>query len=164
MALEFTLGPEEGKLVWLVGLGVRFLARGEQTGGRFAVVEHPIKPRALAAPLHTHEGEDEISYVVEGRVGVQVGDQVRVAGPGTVIFKPRGIPHAFWNAGDAPARLIEIITPAGFEKYFEEAAQLFGPSGPRDPEQLQALQARYRLHMDFGSIPALINAHGLATI
>ena len=86
------VAPGEGKLVWLQGLGVRFLVDGEQTGGRFALVEHPLQPRALGAPLHTHESEDEISYVVEGEVGVQVGERVQVAGPGAVVFKPRGIP------------------------------------------------------------------------
>jgi quercetin dioxygenase-like cupin family protein len=157
------LAPGEGKLVWLQGLGVRFLVDGEQTGGRFALVEHPLRPRALGAPLHTHENEDEISYVMEGEVGVQVGERVQVAGPGAVIVKPRGIPHAFWNAGEAPARLLELITPAGFERYFEAAAEFFAAGGPPDPERAAALFAQYRLRMDLGSIPALIEAHGLAT-
>ena len=69
MQADFLLPPGGGKLVWLYGLGVRFLVGGEQTGGRFALVEHPIKPRALAAPLHTHTDEDEISYVLEGEIG-----------------------------------------------------------------------------------------------
>ena len=156
------VAPGEGKLVWLQGLGVRFLVDGEQTGGRFALVEHPLQPRALGAPLHTHESEDEISYVMEGEVGVQVGERVQVAGPGAVIFKPRGIPHAFWNAGDAPARILELITPAGFERYFEEAAALFAGGGPPDPARAAALFAQYGLQMDLGSIPALIQEHGLA--
>jgi len=156
------VAPGEGKTVWLQGLGVRFLLDGEQTGGRFALVEHPLAPRALGAPLHTHEGEDEISYVMEGEVGVQVGERVEVAGPGAVIFKPRGIPHAFWNAGEAPARLLELITPAGFERYFEEAAELFAAGGPPDPQRAGALFAQYRLQMDLGSIPALMQTHGLA--
>ena len=156
------VAPGEGKLVWLQGLGVRFLVDGEQTGGRFALVEHPLQPRALGAPLHTHESEDEISYVMEGEVGVQVGDRVQVAGPGAVIFKPRGIPHAFWNAGDAPARLLELITPAGFERYFEEAAAFFAAGGPPDPVRAAALFEQYGLQMDLGSIPALIQEHSLA--
>ena len=162
MQSGIVLAPGEGKLVWLQGLGVRFLVDGEQTGGRFALVEHPLRPRALGAPLHTHENEDEISYVVEGEVGVQVGERVQVAGPGAVIVKPRGIPHAFWNAGEAPARLLELITPAGFERYFEAAAALFADGGPPDPARAAALFAQYRLQMDLGSIPALIHEHGLA--
>ena len=112
---DLVLPPDAGKLVWLHDLGVRFMLSGEQTDGRFALVEHPIRPRALAAPLHTHADEDEISYILEGEVGVQLGERVLRAGPGTLVFKPRGVPHAFWNPGDAPARLLELISPAGLE-------------------------------------------------
>src|SRR4051812_14444193 len=98
-------------------LGNRYLLRGEETGGRFAMLEHTIAPRALGAPMHTHEHEDEFSLVLAGRGGVQIGDEVTVAGPGDVVRKPRGIAHAFWNAGDEPARLVELISPAGFEAY-----------------------------------------------
>ena len=72
--------------------------------------------------MHMHEREDEYSFVLEGRVGVQIGDEVAEAGPGELVAKPRGIPHSFWNAGDEPARLLELISPAGFERYFEELA------------------------------------------
>jgi quercetin dioxygenase-like cupin family protein len=158
---DLVLPPDTGKLVWLHDLGVRFMLSGEQTGGRFALVEHPIRPRALAAPLHTHANEDEISYILEGEVGVQIGERVLRAGPGTLVFKPRGVPHAFWNQGDAPARLLELISPAGFERYFEEAAALYA-SGSRDTELAAELRRRYRLDMDLGSIPRLLQAHGLA--
>ena len=92
-------------------LGTRYLIRGEATGGRFALIEHEIPPRALAAPVHVHEREDEYSFVLEGRVGVQIGEEDLVAGPGELVVKPRGIPHAFWNAGDETARLLELISP-----------------------------------------------------
>ncbi len=159
---DIMLASGEGRTVQLQGLGVRFLVSGDQTGGRFAMVKHPLAPRALGSPLHTHENEDEISSVLEGEIGVQVGEQVHVARPGAVVFKPRGIPHAFWNAGDTPARLLEVITPAGFEGYFEEAAQLFAGGGQPDPARAAALFEQYHLHMDLSSIPALMQARGLA--
>src|SRR5947209_2532409 len=71
-----------------------------------------------------------------------------------------GVPHAFWNPGDAPARLLELISPAGFERYFEEAAALYA-SGSRDTELAAELRRQYRLEMDLGSIPRLLQAHGL---
>lgn len=160
---DLVLPPEAGKLVWLQGLGVRFMISGEQTQGRFALVEHPIRPRALASPLHTHADEDEISYILEGEVGVEIGDRVLHATPGMLVFKPRGVPHAFWNAGERPARLLELISPAGFEGYFEEAAALFA-SGPPDPERAAELMQRYCLQMDLGSVAQLIQAHGLMGI
>jgi quercetin dioxygenase-like cupin family protein len=155
---------DAGKFVRLMQLGVRYLIRGEQTCGRLAVVEHPLPPHALGAPLHTHTREDEISYVAEGTIGVQIGDEVYSAGPGDTIRKPRGIPHAFWNASDAPARLSEIITPAGFEGYFEEMAALFAEAGAGlpAPERAGAVLAKYALSLDFGSVPVLAQRYGLS--
>ena len=90
---------------------------GMKSGGGFALVEHPMGPRVLGAPLHRHTHEDEYSYVLEGKVGALLGDEVVYGEVGDLIFKPRGQWHSFWNAGDEPARILEIISPAGFEKY-----------------------------------------------
>ena len=162
---RIVLSPDEGEALEFGGLGVRFMIDGAQSGGTFALVEHPIGPRVLAAPMHTHRHEDEYTYVLEGEVGVQVGDEVRVARPGDLVFKPRGIPHAFWNAGDAPARALEIISPAGFERYFLEIAPLLPPAhpGPPDEQRLFAVQEKYGLEMDMSSIPTLAERHGLVT-
>jgi quercetin dioxygenase-like cupin family protein len=157
------LSPEEGETVWLRKLGIRFMIGGEQSGGTFALVEHPIGPRALAAPMHTHEREDEYTYVLEGEVGFQIGEEVLVAKPGDLVFKPRDVPHAFWNATDEPARALEIISPAGFERYFAELAPLFPPAneGPLDQEAISAVREKYGLEMDMGSVPVLAERHGL---
>jgi len=112
----------EGETVSLGGLGVIYKVSGRDTGGAYAIVEHPLRPGALAAPPHTHACEDELSIVLEGEVGIQIGDDVYTAGPGAYIRKPRGVPHTFWNATGRPARLLEIISPAGFEGYFREVA------------------------------------------
>jgi hypothetical protein len=124
-------------------------------------VEHPLAPRALGSPVHTHRHEDEYSIVLEGTIGVEIGEKVFEAGPGSVIVKPRGIPHAFWNPTDQPARLLEIISPAGFEAYFAELGKILGASGPPDLAALAALAARYGLDLDLTSIPRLAAAHGL---
>ena len=112
------ISSNEGDRADFPRLGTRYLIRGEATGGRFALIEHEIPPRALAAPTHLHQHEDEYSFVLEGRVGVQIGEEEAVAGPGEFVVKPRGIPHAFWNAGDEPARLLELISPAGLRALF----------------------------------------------
>ena len=116
---RFAIQPDEGKSVWLAGLGVDFKVRGDETGNQFSIVEHPIEPGRLIPP-HVHSHEDEFSYVLQGRVGARVGDQEATAGPGSYFLKPRGVPHTFWNAGPEPARILEIISPAGFERFFEE--------------------------------------------
>lgn len=161
-ATRILLGPGEGEKVELGGLGVRFMVDGGQSGGGFALVEHPIAPRTLAAPLHTHIHEDEYTYVLEGEVGVQVGDEVRYAIAGDLVFKPRGIAHAFWNRRDEPARALELISPAGFERFFAEAASLLPPHLPEpDFAALAALQQRYGLEMDFESAGAISAREGL---
>ncbi len=160
---RIVLSPDEGEASEFGGLGVRFMIDGVQSGGNFALVEHPIGPRVLAAPMHTHRHEDEYTYVLEGEIGVQIGEEVLVGRQGDLIFKPRGVPHAFWNASDEPARALEIISPAGFERYFAELAPLFPPAnqGPLDQEAIGAVREKYGLEMDMGSIPVLAERHGL---
>ena len=154
------LGPKDGKAGFLGSIGVRFMIDGAESGGDFSLVEHPMSARALAAPLHRHTREDEYSYVVEGRVGALLGDDVVVGGPGDLIFKPRNQWHTFWNAGDEPARLLEIISPAGFEQFFAELVDLGGVAGAT-PAALGALCQTYGLEMDPTSIPGLIDRFGV---
>jgi quercetin dioxygenase-like cupin family protein len=154
------VGPKDGKLGFLGSIGVRFMIDGAEADERLSLVEHPMSPRALAAPLHRHNLEDEYSYVLEGKVGALLGDEVLVGGPGDLIFKPRNQWHTFWNAGDEPARLLEIISPAGFEKFFEELSDLGGAT-TADPAVLADLCARYRLEMDPESVPGLLERFDL---
>jgi quercetin dioxygenase-like cupin family protein len=157
------LHPDAGQAVRLGPLGVRFMLGPDQTGGGFSLVEHPLAPRGLGAPMHVHKGEDEYSYVLEGEVSVQIGDAVVIGRPGDLVSKPRGIWHAFWNAGDEPARLLEIISPGGFEGYFAELAPLLPPERPEpDFAAIAALQARYGIEMDMSSVERLTREHGLA--
>jgi quercetin dioxygenase-like cupin family protein len=154
------LGPAEGKAGFLGSIGVRFMIDGESTGGGFSLVEHPMSAHALAAPLHRHLREDEYSYVLEGRVGALLGDDVVIGVPGDLIFKPRNQWHTFWNAGDEPARLLEIISPAGFERFFEELVDLGGVA-QAEPSVLGELCARYELEMDPDSLPGLLERFDL---
>jgi len=154
------LGPDDGQYAQIGPMGVRFMVDAEKGGG-FSMVEHPFAPRSLAAPLHTPTHEDEYSYVLDGEVGVQIGDEVAIAKPGDLVFKPRGVQPAFWNAGDTPARVLEIISPAPFVTYFEEREPLMaGPQGPYFPA-IAELQARYGLSMDPEQIAPLIEREGL---
>lgn len=138
------------------GLGVEWKIDAADTGRQFSVVHHPLAPRALAAPLHRHHREDEYSYVLEGRLGALLGDEVVVAEPGSWVFKPREQWHTFWNAGEEPCRIIEVIAPGGFEEYFREVAAAWG-----DLERFAELNAKYALDMDFESVPGLCERFGL---
>jgi mannose-6-phosphate isomerase-like protein (cupin superfamily) len=154
------VGPQDGKAGMLGGIGVRFMIDGAETDGGFALVEHPMPPRALAAPLHRHHREDEYSFVLEGRMGALLGDDVLEAGPGDLVHKPRGQWHTFWNAGDEPCRILEIIAPAGFERLFEEIVDS-GGAHDADPQVMAALCARYELDMDPSSVPMLVERFGV---
>jgi len=152
------VGPHDGKAGHLGGIGVRFMAWAAETGGGFSLVEHPMAPRALAAPLHRHTHEDEYSYVLEGRMGADLGGEVVYGDPGDLVFKPRGQWHTFWNAGDEPCRILEIISPGGFERYFEELVDL---RARPTPEAVAEIAARYGLEFDMASVPVLCERHGL---
>jgi quercetin dioxygenase-like cupin family protein len=156
------VGHDEGDRYTAAGaLDTIVKVRGESTGGVVAVAEHIIQPGTLGAPMHTHSREDEISFVTQGTIGVQIGDEVFEAGASTTVFKPKGIPHAFWNASDSEARFVEVFAPAGLERYFEELEPLIPADGPPDLEALQKLQTRYGLEMDIASMPELIQRYGL---
>ena len=147
--------PGQGNAVHMGGLGVVFKLLSADTGGRFAVVEHPLAPGTLGGPPHVHHWEDEASYVLEGEMTALVGDQLIHAPAGTLVFKPKGVRHTFWNQGPAPARILEIISPAGFETYFEELAEIVSPGGPPDIARLIALAQKYELELDMSAVPEL---------
>jgi hypothetical protein len=107
--------------------------------------------------------EDELSYVVSGEIGVRIGDRDYVAGPGSYVLKPRGIPHTFWNAGPEPAHLIEIISPAGFEHFFAELGELAATTPPEEfPERRAELARDYDHHFVHPEwVPELEGKYGL---
>lgn len=151
----------QGNVGQLGSMGVRFMVDSGDSGGSFSLVEHPIPPLTLAAPLHRHAREDEYTFVLAGEIGVLLGDEVVFGAPGDLIFKPRGQWHTFWNAGSEPARVLEIISPAGFEGYFEQLSDLLGAEAPPDPVKVGEIADRFGLELDLASIPRLTTEHGL---
>jgi quercetin dioxygenase-like cupin family protein len=135
--------PGEGRMGDLGDITVDFKVWGADTGGALAIVEHEFPPGALVPP-HIHTREDEYSIVTAGLIGFRSGDSEAVLGPGGYITKPRGEPHAMWNAGSEPARMIEVISPAGFELFFRAVVDML-ESGDVDPERGAALAAEHGL-------------------
>ena len=152
---------DSGDRVDLGGLGIVWKIEGAESDKRFSVVHHPLARRALAAPLHRHTREDEYSYVLEGTLGALLGDEVVTAEPGTWVFKPRNQWHTFWNAGDTPCEIIEIISPAGFENFFRELAEVYATGQP-DIARFADLCQRYALEMNPESVPGLCKRFGLS--
>ncbi len=153
------IGPTDGDTLGAVAsVRDRFVIDGRVTGGGFSLVEHLMPPRALAAPLHRHSREDEYSFVLEGRVGAHFDGNEVVGGVGDLILKPRGEWHTFWNAGDVPARILEIISPAGFEQAFRDMHAL---GEALDPEAMAAIAARYGVDVDFERTAPILERHRL---
>jgi quercetin dioxygenase-like cupin family protein len=135
--------PGEGRRpqAQLDGVGVEFKIDGSETRGTLSIVEHPFAVGALVDP-HVHTLEDEFSIVLEGQIGFRSEDQEVVLGAGGYIIKPRGEVHAMWNAGMTPARMIEVISPAGLEEFFRRVADMAERGAP-DFEALASLADRY---------------------
>ncbi len=143
------------------GVEAVFHLTGASSGGRVTMVEHPMAPGALIEP-HTHEREDEYSWILSGSIGMLLGQEEFEATPGTFVAKPRGVVHAAWNRGPDPASFLEVIAPSGFENFFLEVAEMF--SGPAEPpaEDLEVLAGAYGLTFHMDLVNELIDRHGLS--
>jgi mannose-6-phosphate isomerase-like protein (cupin superfamily) len=124
-------------------IGVQFKIDGAQTAGLVSIVEHPF-PVGSLVPLHLHTREDEYSIVLEGEIGFRSEDSEVVLGPGGYIMKPRNEMHTMWNAGSVPARMIEVIQPAGFENFFHGLVDIVDAGMPH-PEEMGSLADKHGL-------------------
>ncbi|MGH2894912.1 MAG: cupin domain-containing protein [Solirubrobacteraceae bacterium] len=132
----------------LIGGSIHIRVRSEDTGGQFGLVEQVVPAGFPGPALHVHPDFEETFYVIEGQIAVRVGDEAHEAGPGTVAVVPRGTPHTFANPSDAPVRMLILVTPGGFERYFEALTQAVRGAGGFPPaDQLAALASAY------GSVP-----------
>lgn len=150
---RMVVSPTEGRVTVDGPVGVVEKIHGRRTNGVMSIVEHPIAPGVLVPP-HVHADFDEWSYILEGRVGARIGDQEFTGERGSYILKPRRIMHTFWNAGPDPARLIEIITPAGFEDFFADFGEMLRTGG-FDPARMAELGARHGTTYDMTWVPEL---------
>ena len=148
-------------LIRIGGFGASLLAAADATGGAYALVEHTLGPGLIGAPPHRHAREDELSYVLEGTLTVWRDGTVTEAGPGTVVPKPRGEWHTFWNAGRTSVRFLELISPPAFVGYFGELATLVAPDREPDLGAIAALAARYEMEFDFAALGPLMARHGV---
>ncbi|MDP9243803.1 MAG: cupin domain-containing protein [Chloroflexota bacterium] len=137
--------PEEAHSLSLYDVQFRYGISGAETDGRLALLEVTIPPRTLVKP-HTHSQEDEFSLVLSGRIGVRLGAETTEALPaGSWLAKPRSVPHAMWNVADEPARVLEVVMPAGLERYFEQIAPILHEHGPEWTQRYTELAEQFGL-------------------
>jgi quercetin dioxygenase-like cupin family protein len=129
-----------GKAIQVLGNPWAMKAGVEDTGGSIAVMETTFRSRS-GGPAHVHHQHEETFYLLEGEFVFQLGTQTVKAPAGTFVFVPCDVPHAFENVGNQPGRILGIMTPGGYEKFFEELAQL--PPGPPDEAKFQEIFEKY---------------------
>lgn len=135
--------PGEAAPLQVLGEVIRLLISGKKTNGAFTVLEETSPPQG-GTPLHTHHNEDEALYVLEGEYEIRCGDRTVRATPGSFVFAPRAIPHKLTNVSAGPSTVLGIVSPAGFEGFWEEVSAL--PVRP-DVETVMAVAARFQLEV-----------------
>ena len=157
----FVVKPGEGLDTPLGQLATLHKLPENLADGRLAIVEHALPPWQLAAPLHRHSREDELSIVLAGQLGARLGDEVVIAGPATYVLKPRVQWHTFWNAGATELRFIEVLIPGEVESYFTRLSALLGGHRAPTAGELQYLASEYGIEFDFDSVAPLCEQFGL---
>jgi len=147
------LKPGEGPALSAVGDVYRILATGEQTSGVYVLSEARVLPGG-GPPPHIHHREDESFFVLEGEIAFTVDGKKVVAGAGSLIQGPRGMPHAFKNESNAPARMLIHVTPPGFDQFLSEIAHLVAsidsppvPVTPADIQKLLVVAPKYGIEI-----------------
>lgn len=154
------VAPDDGPLT---AFGMAHKIRSEWSDGTLAILETTVASGQLVPP-HTHSREHEVSYVIAGRLTFEVGGQTVLAGAGAYVMKPRGVPHAFWNTGLEPARLMEIHAPGNLGPYYD-AIRDIDRARRSDPERQAAiadLQRRYGITAHPERIPELTARYGVS--
>jgi quercetin dioxygenase-like cupin family protein len=143
----------KAKCVSVVGDIFQLLIEGEETGGRFAMIEVTVPPQG-GPPPHIHRREDEAFYMIEGELEFVCNGQKTKAGPGAFVYLPRNTLHCFKNIGAKPARMIVEVMPAGLEKFFQEVGHVLpnpsaepAPVTPADIEKLMATAPKYGIEI-----------------
>ena len=148
----FVLGPDEGEPFWFLNTLTINKIGGEHSDDGLSVVEHRM-PAGFTPPAHVHHGVDEAFYVIEGELTVFCGDDEWTAGPGSIVFLPRDVPHGFRVSADAPARSLIMVAPAGFDRFVAALGE--APTSLTLPHPVEPDPAR---------VVALAAAHGITIL
>jgi quercetin dioxygenase-like cupin family protein len=134
----------EGRRVALGAAGIVVLkTEGRHSGGQLAAYEFAMPPRTAGPPLHLHRTWDEAFSVLDGEMTFLIDGRTHVCPAGSFVFVPRGVPHTFWNAGEALARQLTVFTPAGIECYFDAVAGVLAAGTPEALGEAEAVMAAH---------------------
>jgi quercetin dioxygenase-like cupin family protein len=139
--------PQEQPVIKVGGLEIRYLMDGTETGAASGMFELTVQPGSRVPPAHSHSGNEEMVYVLEGALRYSVDDETRDLQPGDRMYTPRGSVHAFSNPHDKPARALIILTPDIGAQYFRDVAEVVQAPGGADPARMAAVMTRYGLRL-----------------
>ena len=154
------VGPDDGRSVRLFGVEFSYKIESGDSAGTLAAMEVVIPPKTLVKP-HNHANEDEFSLIKSGTVGLRIGDEIREASAGSYLVKPRGVPHAMWNAGDEPVTVLEMVTPGGLEEYFEKLGPILAHEGGAGAKEYYELAEAYGITIMDDWIEELEQTYGI---
>ena len=137
--------PQAQTPIRIGGLEIRYLVDGTVSGTATGMFELTVGPGARVPPAHSHSGNEEIVYVLEGKLRYSVGEETRDLSPGDRMHTPRGVVHAFSNPHEVPARALIMLTPDIGAQYFRDIAEIAGTPGGPDPAKMAAMMGKYGL-------------------
>jgi quercetin dioxygenase-like cupin family protein len=145
----FVMAADEGQAFWFLNTLTINKVGGDQTQGGLSIVDHRM-PAGFAPPPHIHQASDEALLVLDGQLEGFCGDQAWRAGPGSLVFMPRAIPHGFTVSNAGPGRIIIVVSPGGFDQFVAAAS-----------EPAQALRLPEPVPPDPAVITQIAAAHGI---
>lgn len=131
-----------GTVVNAFGSAIRFMLTAEHTAGTLTLGLASVPP-GDGPPPHLHEAEDELFIILEGRYSFLADGAWTEAGPGAVVYLPRGCVHTFRNAGDTTARHWVLTTPSGFESFYRKSAEVFAAAGAPDMGRVMEIAGQH---------------------
>jgi quercetin dioxygenase-like cupin family protein len=143
--MEMLMQPQTQDPIRIGGLEIRYLVDGTVSNTATGMFELTVGPGARVPPAHSHSGNEEIVYVLEGKLRYSVGEETRDLNPGDRMHTPRGVVHAFSNPHEAPAKALIMLTPDIGAQYFRDIAEIVGAPGGPDPAKMAAMMTKYGL-------------------
>jgi len=141
------VGTGANRVLDVLGEMVTCLAVSDETAGAYSLFE-VVSPTGGGVPLHVHRREDEAFYLLEGDLVVRAADDQFRAAAGAFVRFPRGTPHAYRNVGSRPARMLVIVSPGGYERFFEAMSRVQVPAGgPPDLGEVMAVARRFEVEV-----------------
>ena len=138
--------PGDGNEVTAFGDTILFKVVGDHTENNLSI-GLATTPPGNGPPLHVHLNDNEVFIMISGDIEVEVGGEWKKAPPESVVFLPKGVPHRYRNAGETTSKHWVLVTPSGFENFFQQCSAVFAAGGAPDFAQIKAISADHNVEI-----------------